>query len=307
LAALRDLPRRGKTGIETDAAHPDPVPPGTGRQERTLRENGERDRDRLAGFEERIQQANSCHLHFLCSFALDESSRIAAIPILCAKSKWFLTEALRMCTDMAKKASAKQAEPMKLFYIFYNQERWDNRITTLEEANFELAEGEEVSEGEQMLYGFTEDITLSVLKIIRLYQNGRFTKEEAVAKLDDVELIVMTGLPEGDLEDIVGSLQLSLLVLFTACRKYLESEFDKDIKSLVKKGRGLGEENLEEALEVAANIGAAVVDGATCCAKYIKDDAENPGLFDEWLIEIETMSNAMKSLAKFDEEPGEAS
>ena len=212
-----------------------------------------------------------------------------------------------MCTDMAKKAKAKQAEPMKLFYIFYNQERWDNWITTLEGADFEPAEGEEVSEGEQMLYGFTEDITLSVLKIIRLHQNGRFTKEEATEKLDDVELIVMTGLPEGELEDIIGSLQLSLLVLFTACRKSLEGEFDKDIKALVKKGRGLDEENLEEALEVAANIGAAVIDGATCCAKYIKDDAENPGLFDEWLIEVETMSNAMKSLAKFDEEPGETS
>jgi len=212
-----------------------------------------------------------------------------------------------MCTDMAKKASAKQAEPMKLFYIFYNQERWDNWIKTLEDADFEPAEGEEVSEGEQILYSFTEDITLSVLKIIRLYQNGRFTKEEATEKLDDVELIVMTGLPEGELEDIIGSLQLSLLVLFTACRKFLEGGFDKDIKTLVKKGRGLDEENLEEALEVAANIGAAVIDGATCCAKYIKDDAENPGLFDEWLIEIETMSNAMKSLAKFDEEPGESS
>jgi len=212
-----------------------------------------------------------------------------------------------MCTDMAKKAKAKQAEPMKLFYIFYNQERWDNWIKTLEGADFEPAEGEDVSEGEQMLYSFTEDITLSVLKIIRLFQNGRFTKEEATEKLDDVELIVMTGLPEGELEDVIGSLQLSLLVLFTACRKYLEGGFDKDIKTLVKKGRALDEENLEEALEVAANIGAAVVDGATCCAKYIKDDAENPGLFDEWLIEIETMSNAMKSLAKFDEEPGEAS
>jgi hypothetical protein len=208
---------------------------------------------------------------------------------------------------MAKKASAKQAEPMKLFYIFYNQERWDNWIKTLEDASFEPAEGEEVSEGEQMLYGFTEDITLSALKIIRLYQNGRFTKDEATAKLDDVELIVMTGLPDGELEDIIGSIQLSLLVLFTACRKYLEGGFDKDIKTLVKKGRGIDEENLEEALEVAANIGAAVVDGATCCAKYIKDDAENLGLFDEWLIEVETMSNAMKSLAKFDEEPGEAS
>jgi hypothetical protein len=208
---------------------------------------------------------------------------------------------------MAKKASAKQAEPMKLFYIFYNQERWDNWIKTLEGANFEPAEGEEVSEGEQMLYGFAEDITLSVLKIVRLYQNGRFTKDEATEKLDDVELIVMTGLPDGELEDIIGSIQLSLLVLFTACRKYLEGEFEKDIKTLVKKGRGIDEGNLEEALEVAANIGAAVVDGATCCAKYIKDDAENPGLFDEWLIEIETMSNAMKSLAKFDEEPGETS
>jgi hypothetical protein len=208
---------------------------------------------------------------------------------------------------MAKKASAKQAEPMKLFYIFYNQERWDNWIKTLEEANFEPAEGEEVSEGEQLLYGFTEDVTLSVLKIIRLYQNDRFTKEETVAKLDDVELIVMSGLPEGELEDIIGSLQLSLLVLFTASRKYLEGEFDKDIKALVKKGRGIDEENLEEALEVAANIGAAVIDGTTCCAKYIKDDAENPSLFDEWLIEVETMSNAMKSLAKFDEVPGETS
>jgi hypothetical protein len=208
---------------------------------------------------------------------------------------------------MAKKAKAKQAEPMKLFYIFYNQERWDNWIKTLDEASFEPAEGEEVSEGEQMLFSFTEDITLSVLKIIRLYQNGRFTKEEAIQKLDDVEIIVMTGLPEGELGDIIGSLQLSLLVLFTACRKYLEGGFDKDIKTLVKKGRGIDEENLEEALEVAANIGAAVVDGATCCAKYIKDNVENPTLFDEWLIEIETMSNAMKSLAKFDEEPGESS
>ncbi len=211
-----------------------------------------------------------------------------------------------MCIDMAKKTRAKKAGPTKLFYIFYNQERWDNWIKTLERADFEPAEGEEVSEGEQLLFSFTEDITLSVLKIIRLYQNGRFTKEEATEKLDEIELIVMTGLPEGKLEEIIGSLQLSLLVLFTACRRYLEGEFDKDIKTLVKKGRSLDEEDLDEALEIATDIGAAVIDGATCCAKYIKDDAENPGLFDEWLIEIETMSNAMKSLAKFDEVPGES-
>ena len=44
-----------------------------------------------------------------------------------------------------------------------------------------------------------------------------------------------------------------------------------------------------------------------CCSKFVKDDLENPTLFDEWLIEIETMGEAFKSLKKFDEEPGESS
>lgn len=212
-----------------------------------------------------------------------------------------------MCTNMARKKSTTEAEPMKLFYIFYNQERWNNWIQSLEQASFEAQEDEDVSEGLQVLYSFTEDITISVLKIIRLYQNGRFTAEEAKEKLDDVELIVMTGLPEGELEEIVGSLQLTLLVLFTSCRKYLDGGYETDIKSLVKKGKALGEDDLEEGLEIAAQIGASVIDGATCCARYIKDDMENPTLFEEWLIEIDTMANAVKSLSKFDEEPGEAS
>ncbi len=208
---------------------------------------------------------------------------------------------------MAKKKSSKEAEPMKLFYIFYNQERWNNWIQSLENASFEPQPDEDVSEGLQILYSFTEDVTISVLKIVRLYQNGRFTQEEAREKLDEVEMIVMTGLPEGDLAEIIGSLQLTLLVLFTSCRKYLDGEYDTDIKSLVKKGKEFGEEELEDALDVAAQIGASVINGATCCARYIKDDLENPTLFEEWLIEIDTMANAVKSLSKFDEEPGEAS
>jgi hypothetical protein len=208
---------------------------------------------------------------------------------------------------MAKKKSSKEAEPMKLFYIFYNQERWNNWIQSLENASFEPQPDEDVSEGLQILYSFTEDVTISVLKIVRLYQNGRFTQEEAREKLDDVEMIVMTGLPEGELAEIIGSLQLTLLVLFTSCRKYLDGDYDTDIKSLVKQGKAFGEDDLEDALEIAAQIGASVINGATCCARYIKDDLEDPTLFEEWLIEIDTMANAVKSLSKFDEEPGEAS
>ena len=73
----------------------------------------------------------------------------------------------------------------------------------------------------------------------------------------------------------------------------------------MKKGRDQIDKDMETALESAASIGAGVIDGATCCGKYVKDDLENPTLFDEWLIECERMSEAMISLKSFDESTGE--
>ena len=98
-----------------------------------------------------------------------------------------------------------------------------------------------------------------------------------------------------------------MLVLFAACRRFIAGDYDKDVKALVKRGRALAEQGSDETLEVAAEIGAAVIGGAACCARYVKDDIEDPTLFDDWLVQIETMGEAMKSLKNFDEEPGEAS
>jgi hypothetical protein len=211
------------------------------------------------------------------------------------------------CTEMAKKAAKKgEEEPLKLFYIFYNQERWDNWLKTLSEASFEVEPtSEELPEGFRILDGFSVDITLEVLKIIKLYQNKRFSANEALDKLATVEAIVMTSTPKGDLEEIVQILQLPKLVLFGGSRKYLSGQFDKDIKTLVKTGKAQIEKDMELALETASNIAAAVIDGATCCGKYVKDDLENPTLFDEWLIECERINDSMTSLKNFDESTGD--
>jgi hypothetical protein len=160
-------------------------------------------------------------------------------------------------------------------------------------------------EGFRILDGFSVDITIEVLKILKLFQNKRFSKDEALDKLAAVEAIVMSAPPKGDLEEIVEILQLPKLVLFAGSRMYLGGTFDKDIKTLVKKGRGEIDKDMELALETAANIAAAVIDGAACCGKYVKDDLENPTLFDEWLIECERMNEAMTSLKNFDESTGE--
>jgi hypothetical protein len=208
---------------------------------------------------------------------------------------------------MVKKASKKiEAEPLKLFYIFYNQERWDNWIKTLGESSFEAdPKSDELPEGFRILDGFSVDITVSALKIIKLYQNKRFTLDEAAEKLSQVETIVMSAAPEGDLGEIIEILQLPKLVLFASCRLYLAGGFEKDIKTLVKKGRSEIENDMEKALETAANIGASVIDGASCCSKYVKDDIEQTTLFDEWLIECERMGEAMASLKNFDESVGD--
>jgi len=208
---------------------------------------------------------------------------------------------------MAKKASKKtEAEPLKLFYIFYNQERWNNWLKTLRESSFEAdPKSEELPEGFRILDGFSVDITVSVLKIIKLYQNKRYSFEEAVDKLSQVEVIVMSPAPEGDLGELVEILQLPKLALFASCRLYLAGGFDNDIKTLVKKGRADIEKDMEQALETVSHIGAAVIDGASCCSKYVKDDIEQTTLFDEWLIECERMGEAMTSLKNFDESTGD--
>jgi len=209
----------------------------------------------------------------------------------------------------AKKATKKAAEsePLKLFYIFYNKERWDNWLSTLRDADFEVDPAkEELPGGFQTLNNFSEDITVSVLKIVKLFQNKRFSKEETLDKMGQVETIVMTETPEGELGELIEWVQLSKLVLFASCRKFVDGDFDKDIKVHVKKGKELiGKDDNEGALVEATHIGASVIAGASCCGKYVKDDVEQPTLFDEWLIECERMNEAMNSLKDFDETTGE--
>jgi hypothetical protein len=160
-------------------------------------------------------------------------------------------------------------------------------------------------EGFRILDGFSVDITLAVLKVVKLYQNKRFSVEEAFAKIREIEDIVMAPAPEGGLEEVVEILQLPKLALFAGARRYLSGEFDKDIKTLVKKGKTAIDKDMEEALEITANIAAAVIDGAACCGKYVKDDIEQPTLFDEWLIECERIHESMASLKNFDESTGD--
>jgi hypothetical protein len=212
-----------------------------------------------------------------------------------------------MVTKKSSKKTSESEVPARLFYIFYNQERWENWLKILSESDFSSGDdSEEIPEGYRILDEFSDDITLAAIKIIRLYQNGRISLEDARTKLYGVEEIVMGELPESEITEIVGSMQVSMLVLFAAGRKYLNNVYleNENIKNFVKNGRKIFENDPENALDIASSIGATVINGASCCGKYVQETDE-PTLFDEWLVEIERISDAMKSLKNFDEETGD--
>jgi hypothetical protein len=207
---------------------------------------------------------------------------------------------------MAKKKGTQEEAPLKLFYIFYSKERMENWIRTLQELSFSGdPSSDEPPEGLLALSRFAEDITIEVLKIVRLFQNGRFRKDEAMQRMREVEATVMSEVRDGEIGDVLESLQLSLLVLFSACRKFMDGKYDRDIKALVKRARAFPAEEMESSLEVAGEIGAAVIGGTPCCEKFMHDDPGKTALLDDWLVEIETMRDAMKSLKDFDESTGE--
>ena len=205
---------------------------------------------------------------------------------------------------MAKKKD--KVEPTSVLYYFYTQERWDNWMKTLMEMDFEGdPDSEEMPEGLAALDNFTKDINVSVLKIVKVFQNESYDTKTALEKLNEVEEIIMGEVPENELTDIIQGIQMRFLVLFMACKKYFTGDMPKaEIKDLVKSGRDAGDEDPEKALEIAAGIGALVLDGGSCCGKYLRADLDEPAMFDDWLIEIDDMGEAIKSLKKFDEEFG---
>ncbi|EHQ34617.1 DUF2150 family protein [Methanoplanus limicola] len=207
-----------------------------------------------------------------------------------------------------KKKDKDKSEPQSVLYYFYTQERWDNWILTLKEMDFEGdPESEEMPEGLASLDNFTKDINVSVLKIIKLVQNGSYNQDMALAKLNEVEEIIMADLPEDELTDILGGVQMRFLVLFMSCKNYIRGEIGEgEIKDLVKEGRAISDEDPEAALKIAADIGAKVLDGGSCCGKYLRGDFEEPTMFDDWLIEVDEMAESLKSLKNFDEQFGEA-
>jgi hypothetical protein len=189
-----------------------------------------------------------------------------------------------------------------LFYIFYNQERWDNWLKTLSEASFEV---EPTSEnfrkdfpGSWMV--FSVDITLEVLKNHQACTRTSGSPADGALRQDG-----RGGSNRHDLYPNLGDLRILHCQSWSLqAAEILKRRVRQGHQDAGQAGKAQIDKDMELALETASNIAAAVIDGAACCGKYVEDDLENPTLFDEWFIECERINDSMTSLKNFDESTG---
>lgn len=175
---------------------------------------------------------------------------------------------------------------------FYSQERWDNWLDRLEEAD--LDDEEETS---RLYLNLQNDAAIAVAKVLRAHRDDRLDLDEAIDELEDIRDIVLA---DPELEDeeslmLIDAIQTSLLCVFVSIDRYLADEPAgvEDVTARIDAAVEAEEaENFDDALAHAAEIGAAIIEGERFDLSQCED--LEYGLVAEWLGGLDSLQEAMQ-------------
>lgn len=175
---------------------------------------------------------------------------------------------------------------------FYSQERWDNWLARLDEAD--LDDEEETS---QLYLNLQTDAAIAVAKVLVEHHDGQLTTDEAVAELEEIRDIVLA---EPDLDDdeavvLIDAVQTSILCIFVAIDRFLAEEppgVDSLDARIEAAAAAEADEAFDEALAHVAEVGAAIIDGERFDLAP-RDDVEY-GLVAEWLAGLDSLQEALR-------------
>jgi len=183
---------------------------------------------------------------------------------------------------------------------YYTKGRWQNWIEQAKESGFKLKEEDpNVGDAGSIFVNMEDDIVLACLKAIAKFDKKKASKEEALENITEVKEIVLAQIEpiNEDIDIMLESTQLSLMGVFASSECYLEGAFEKTkskkilgglVKSAVKAEK---DENMGEALEQVAQIGANVIAGAKVSDKAL--DGVPDGFVAEWLDGIDSIRAAL--------------
>lgn len=175
---------------------------------------------------------------------------------------------------------------------FYSQERWDNWLARLEEADLDDEE-----ESSRLYLNLQNDAAIAVAKVLRALEDDRLELEEALGELEDIRDIVLA---EPSLEDdealmLIDAVQTSMLCVFVSIDRYLAEEppavddVDNRVDAAVA---AEAEEDFDTALAHVAEVGAAIIEGERF--DLAPDEDAEFGLVAEWLGGLDSLQEALQ-------------
>lgn len=180
---------------------------------------------------------------------------------------------------------------------YYTKGRWHNWIDQAKESGFKLEE-EESNSGDSgsIFVNMEDDVVLACLKITAKFDKKKTSQKGALEELTVIKEIVLERIDpiNEDIDIMLESMQLSLMGVFASCEYYLDDEFEKSkslgkiVKSAVSAEK---DDNMGEALEQVAQVGANVIAGGKISVKAL--DGVPDGFVAEWLDGIDSIRAAL--------------
>lgn len=183
---------------------------------------------------------------------------------------------------------------------FYSQDRWDNWLDRLEEADLE-----DDDESSRLYLNLQNDAAIAIAKILRAYDNGSLSEEEAIEEIDEVHSIVLAepALDDEEALMLIDAVQTSMVSAFVASEQYLiEDEIETEpIDELIDAAITAEEaEELETAMHYIAEVGVAIIDGERLDFTVVEE--LEYGLVTEWLGGLDSLQDALEGPKVVDEE-----
>ena len=187
---------------------------------------------------------------------------------------------------------------------FYSEERWENWLTRLREADLDPDD----EDAARLLLNLQDDVAIAVAKIIRTHEDEELGEDEAIAELQDIHETVSTDPGLGDEEKamLVGGVQMSLDPVFYAAQEYVASGPAEDgtVEEYVTAAREAEtEEDLDRAIGLVTFAGTRVVDGEEFDLALI--ESLEPGYVTEWVNGLHSLQEALADPEVVEEEDEE--
>jgi len=175
---------------------------------------------------------------------------------------------------------------------YYTEERWQNWIGRVREEDIDP----EDEDSARLLLNLQDDTAIAVAKIITDHEDGDLEGETALAKLEDIEGIV---LDEVDFDDdetamLIDGVQTSLMCVIYAAKEYVAGgpAGDGSVTDYVEAAaEAEADDDLDTALGYCVQAGTLLIDGAELDMDTVGE--LDFGLVAEWVNGLDSLQTAM--------------